>query len=162
MKARCKMKPGCVLLALVTVALFFSASAGPAAPAFRTMLEQLHGRIHFEIMNGDWLYEDLRETTPAEWRAANGVPEAETPHALRVAPTLAGVWENYKAYLARSATLSAWHRNMPVFFTFDDHEMLNDVWGAGSPGLRDRRATFRDIGLEAWQHYLGWANPYYR
>jgi hypothetical protein len=36
---------------------------------------------------------------------------------------------------------------------------LNDIWGAGSPGLRDRRAVFRDIGVQAWRDYLGWSNP---
>ena len=28
-----------------------------------------------------------------------------------------------------------------------------------SPGLRDRRAVFRDIGVRAWHDYLGWSNP---
>ena len=37
--------------------------------------------------------------------------------------------------------------------------MLNDVWGTGTPGLRDRRAVFRDIGMRAWYDYLGWSNP---
>ena len=41
----------------------------------------------------------------------------------------------------------------------DDHEILNDVWGAGTPGLRDRRAVFRDIGVRAWYDYLAWSNP---
>ena len=48
---------------------------------------------------------------------------------------------------------------MPSFFTYDDHEILNDIWGAGSPGIRDRRAVFRDIGVRAWYDYLGWSNP---
>jgi hypothetical protein len=38
--------------------------------------------------------------------------------------------------------------------------MLNDVWGCGTPGLRDRRAVFRDIGTQAWYDYLGRCNPF--
>src|SRR6185369_9564241 len=50
-------------------------------------------------------------------------------------------------------------RNVPSFFTYDDHEVLNDVVGAGTAGLRDRRVAFRDIGVQAWYDYLAWANP---
>ncbi len=76
-----------------------------------------------------------------------------------LAPTIVGVWENYKLYLSRGANLAAWHREMPSFFMFDDHEMLNDLNGAGEIGLRARRPAFRDIGLQAWYDYLGWADP---
>ena len=44
-------------------------------------------------------------------------------------------------------------------FYIDDHELVNDIWGAGSTGRRNRRAVFRDIGTRAWLDYLGWANP---
>jgi alkaline phosphatase D len=64
-----------------------------------------------------------------------------------------------QVYLDQGAPLARWHREIPSFFTYDDHEILNDVWGAGSPGLRDRRAVFRDIGVKAWYDYLGWSNP---
>jgi alkaline phosphatase D len=133
--------------------------SGPTTPAFKTMLDQLRGKINFAILNGDWLYEDSRDYTPAQWRKQVGISEAEEPEVVKIAPTIVGVWQNYKVYLDRSKNLSAWHRNVPSFFTFDDHEMLNDVWGAGTPGLRDRRAVFRDIGEEAWYDYLGWSNP---
>ena len=52
-----------------------------------------------------------------------------------------------------------WHRNVPGFFTFDDHELVNDIIGAGTEGYRSRRAVFRDIGVQGWYDYLGWANP---
>jgi phosphodiesterase/alkaline phosphatase D-like protein len=133
--------------------------AGHNPPAFATMLRELKDRIHFSIQNGDWLYEEQRMYKPDDWLKQVGATPDQMPRILEIAPTLAGVWENYKLFLQRGANLSAYHRNMPHFFTFDDHEMLNDVWGAGSPGLRDRRATFRDIGIRAWQDYLGWANP---
>ena len=133
--------------------------AGHDAPAYKTMLERLKDKIYFSIQNGDWLYEEQRMYSPERWLAQVEAKPGQTPKVVRIAPTIAGVWENYKLYLSRGKNLSAYHRNMPHFFTFDDHEILNDVWGAGTPGLRDRRATFRDIGVQAWYDYLGWANP---
>lgn len=132
--------------------------SGPALPAFATMLRELKDRIHFAILNGDWLYEDRREFTAADWQARHGQPGGAPPRLLELAPTLAGVWENYKVYLERGFNLAMWHREIPSYFTFDDHEILNDVWGAGTPGLRDRRAVFRDVGVQAWYDYLGWSN----
>jgi phosphodiesterase/alkaline phosphatase D-like protein len=132
-------------------------SSGPALPTFRTMLPALKDRIHFAILNGDWLYEARREFTPAQWQAQTSTPDTQVPQVLRVAPTLAGVWENYKHYLSQGEPLARWHRHIASFFTYDDHEALNDIWGAGSPGLRDRRAVFRDIGVRAWYDYLGGA-----
>ncbi len=133
-------------------------SGGPETPAFKTMLDKLHDQVHFAILNGDWLYEDRREHTVAAWKKQVGL-KGNLPKVVEVAPTIVGVWENYKVYLERSRNLSAWHRNVPSFFTFDDHEILNDVWGAGEAGVRERRAVFRDIGVQAWYDYLGWANP---
>lgn len=132
---------------------------GPSLPAFKTMLENIADDIHFAILNGDWLYEEQRTYSPEEWRRQTGIAEAETPAVVRIAPTITGVWENYKLYLSRGYNLAQWHRHVPSLFMYDDHEILNDIWGAGTPGLRDRRATFRDIGVEAWYHYLGWSNP---
>jgi phosphodiesterase/alkaline phosphatase D-like protein len=132
---------------------------GPDNLAFKTMLAHLRDQIHFAILNGDWLYEDKREHSVEEWLKQVGIPAKDAPDIVRKAPTIAGVWENYKQYLSASKNLSDWHRNIPSFFTFDDHEILNDVWGAGSAGLRDRRAVFRDIGVRAWYDYLGWSNP---
>lgn len=81
------------------------------------------------------------------------------PRVVRIAPTIVGVWENYKTYLIRGENLARWHRHIPSFFTFDDHEILNDVYGCGTAGLQDRRAVFRDIGVQAWYDYIGWSNP---
>ena len=124
---------------------------------FRTMNEKIADTIDFAILNGDWLYEEKRDYTPAEW--LQQVSAARTPRVVELAPTIVGVWENYKIYLSRGKPLAAWHREVPSFFMFDDHEMLNDLNGAGTPGLRHRRPVFRDIGLEAWDDYLGWADP---
>ena len=134
-------------------------SNGPGLPAFETMLRQLKGDINFAILNGDWLYETQREYTPNQWRNQVGLFEGASPDVVQVAPTIVGVWQNYKHFLDQGPNLTRWHRDIPSFFTYDDHEILNDVWGAGSPGLRDRRAVFRDIGVRAWYDYLGWSNP---
>ncbi len=114
-------------------------------------------KVHFHIMNGDWLYEELREYPPEAWRLTQGIKDY--PLAVKTMPTVVGVWENYKLYLSRSAELSKWHRNVPSYFTFDDHELVNDIWGSSEAGKRHRRTVFRDIGTYAWYDYLGWANP---
>ncbi len=136
-----------------------NSGVGPDVPAFKTMLDRLKDKIYFAIQNGDWLYEDRRDYSPEQWLKQVQRAPGDMPPLIRYAPTIVGVWENYKVYLERGKNLAAWHREIPSFFTFDDHEILNDVWGAGSTGLRDRRAIFRDIGVEAWYDYLGWSNP---
>lgn len=132
---------------------------GPALPTFTTMLREIEDDVHFAILNGDWLYEVRRDYSPERWAAQQNVAAAAVPDVLRIAPTLAGVWENYKFFLDQGDPLAQWHREVPSFFTYDDHECLNDIWGTGSTGLRDRRAVFRDIGVQAWYDYLGWSNP---
>ncbi len=126
-------------------------------PAFRTMLRELDGRIHFAIQNGDWLYEEERDFAPSRWLSQSG--GARFPRIVDIAPTIVGAWRNYKLYLERGVDMAAWHREVPSFFVFDDHEILGDVNGTGTIGLRSRRAVFRDIGVESWYHYLGWSNP---
>ncbi len=134
-------------------------SIGPALPTFKTMLDKLQDKIHFAILNGDWLYENSREHKVKDWLKQVGAKPEKTPEVVKVAPTIVGVWENYKVFLDQGKNLRAWHRNIPSFFTFDDHEILNDVWGAGEPGITERRAVFRDMGVHAWYDYLGWSNP---
>lgn len=114
-------------------------------------------KTHFHIMNGDWLYEELREYPVEAWRLRAGIDSV--PPIVELMPTMVGVWENYKLYLSRGIELSKWHRHVPSYFTFDDHELVNDIWGAATPGRRHRRSVFRDIGTYAWFNYLGWANP---
>lgn len=114
-------------------------------------------KVHFHIMNGDWSYEELREYPPEAWRLTQGIKAY--PMSVQVMPTIVGCWENYKLYLSRGSALSKWHRNVPSFFTFDDHELVNDIWGSSEAGKRHRRTVFRDIGTHAWYDYLGWANP---
>lgn len=136
-----------------------SQSNGPALPTFDTMLRKgVPDDINFAILNGDWLYETRRDYAPEQWRHQVGL-QGDYPKNVQSAPTITGVWENYKTFLDQAPNLTKWHANVPSFFTYDDHECLNDIWGAGTPGLRDRRAVFRDIGVAAWYDYLGWSNP---
>ncbi|MCA9034810.1 MAG: alkaline phosphatase D family protein [Planctomycetaceae bacterium] len=132
---------------------------GHALPTYQTMLREIADDVDFSIMNGDWLYEELRSTPASTWAAVNGISEAALPDVVQKMPSIVGVWENYKLYLSRGVPLAQWHRRVPGLFTFDDHELVNDIWGAGSAGRRHRRSVFRDIGTQAWYDYLGWANP---
>jgi hypothetical protein len=134
-------------------------SLGPSLPAYKTMLDQHGDKLQFAIMNGDWLYEDKRDFSAEAWLKQVGARAQDMPRVVRLAPSITGVWENYKSYLTDGKNLAAWHSRVPSFFTFDDHEILNDVVACGEPGKRDRRTVFRDIALEAWHDYLGWANP---
>jgi alkaline phosphatase D len=132
---------------------------GPSLPTYTTMLEKVKEDINFAVMNGDWLYEEKREYPASEWLKTNKINKKNQPKIVEHAPTVVGVWENYKSYLDKADNLAEWHRNVPSYFTFDDHELINDLWGAGTAGRRDRRTVFRDIGTAAWYDYLGWANP---
>ncbi|MEL6105792.1 MAG: alkaline phosphatase D family protein [Planctomycetota bacterium] len=130
---------------------------GHRAPTYENLNRQWSDKVHFHIMNGDWLYEELRRYPPEAWRLTQGANKM--PRVVEIAPTIVGVWENYKLYLDRGEELSRWHRNVPSYFTFDDHELVNDIWGSAETGKRHRRTVFRDIGTQAWFDYLGWANP---
>jgi len=132
-------------------------SIGPSLPAYGNMVKHLSERVHFGIMNGDFIYEEGREKTPRQW--LDSMPHQTTPPLVELLPSLPGVWENYKIYLQRGKNLAAWHRAVPSFFTFDDHEILNDVYACGEAGHRARRTVFRDIGVQGWYDYVGWSNP---
>jgi len=117
-------------------------------PAYEHLNRDWADKVHFHIMNGDWLYEELREYPPEAWQLTQRIDQVPRP--VEVMPTIVGVWENYKLYLSRGTELAKWHRNVPSYFTFDDHELVNDIWGAGETGKRHRRSVFRDIGTYAW------------
>ena len=132
---------------------------GPGLPAYNQMLANIKDKVDFAVLNGDWLYEEKRDYSAEEWHKQAGATVDQTPHVIKMAPTITGVWENYKHYLDSAPNLSEWHREVPSYYTFDDHEILNDIYGTGTPGYKHRRTVFRDIGVEAWYHYLGWSNP---
>jgi phosphodiesterase/alkaline phosphatase D-like protein len=143
---------------------------------YRRMLDELKDKIYFQIQNGDWIYEVGRDKTEDQWAAENGVKRR--PRVTRLARGVAGVWENYKRYLENN-NLANFYREVPLFVTLDDHEILNDVTGSGETGYRIdsrgkpfqeniradsvsnevERAVFRDPALAAWRDYVGWSNP---
>ena len=130
---------------------------GPGLPAYNQMLANVKDKVDFAVLNGDWLYEEVRDYPPSDWLQQVGATRA--PSIVDFAPTITGVWENYKLYLSRAPNLAEWHREVPSYYTFDDHELLNDIYGTGTPGRKHRRTVFRDIGVQAWYDYLGWSNP---
>ena len=135
-------------------------SAGPTLSVFDTLNKQVRDQVNFAILNGDWLYEQRRDYPPKSWLHQVGLDSMkQAPRIVQKAPTVVGVWENYKTYLTRGRNLSEWHRHVPSFYTADDHELVNDIYGAGETGYVNRRAVFRDIGTRAWFDYLAWANP---
>jgi phosphodiesterase/alkaline phosphatase D-like protein len=133
--------------------------AGPTLPAFKTLNEKFTGDIYFSIQNGDWLYEDFRDFSVEDWCRQNGTEVSGIPPVLRTMPNITGVWQNYKGYLERGDNLAEFHRYVPCFYSFDDHELLNDVIGTAEKGYVNRRAVIRDIATQAWYDYLGWSNP---
>ncbi|MCH8216262.1 MAG: alkaline phosphatase D family protein [Planctomycetes bacterium] len=136
----------------------FSDDGTPPRPTYVTMLRELENEIDFAILNGDWMYEVRRDYSVDAWRQQVGITPTDTPRLVRLAPDIVGVWENYKYYLDTDRNLATWHREIPSFFTFDDHEILNDITGTGEIGYRNARTLFRDVGIEAWYHYLGWSS----
>lgn len=132
-------------------------SPGPQVVAMKTAWRLFGESTLFSIQHGDFIYEDGRDYTAEQWRRDH--PEAGAPRILDLAPAVAGVWNNYRLYFRRSPALSRWHAHIPNFAMYDDHEILNDIDGAGVPGYRSRQVVFRDVALRAWHDYLGWANP---
>ena len=134
-------------------------SVGPTLPVYDTLNAKVRDSIDFAILNGDWLYEDRREYLASSWLHQVGLTPDKMPTIVDKAPTIVGVWENYKIFLERGRNLSEWHRHVPSFYTADDHELLNDIYGTAEVGYVNRRAVFRDIATRAWFDYLAWSNP---
>lgn len=134
-------------------------SVGAHLPVYDVLNRQVRDSIDFAILNGDWLYEEARDYAPQDWLQQVAITGQTKPRVVEVMPTIVGVWQNYKAYLDRGNNLAEWHRHVPSFYTYDDHEAINDIYGTGETGYANRRAVFRDIGVEAWYDYLAWANP---
>ena len=137
-----------------------NSSIGLPLASFQTLLNRkVHEEVDFAILNGDWLYELKRELPLTAWLAQVGIGSGQQPDITRIAPSITGLWENYKAYHENSPELRRWHRHVPTFYTIDDHEIINDVYGCATPGYQDRRPVFRDIAVRGWIDYLAWANP---
>lgn len=103
-------------------------------PVFNTLWEKHRERIAFHIINGDYTYEEL----------LNGEKS--------------GLEDNYKLYLERSPALNRFLRDVPMFTIFNDHEVTDNIDGAGEVGLGDGNYLVRDPAIEVWQYYANWAN----
>lgn len=134
-------------------------AVGATLPLYKTMLKQHASKCLFAVMNGDWVYEEKRDYPVDQWLQQTGATPAAAPAITKLAPSITGVWENYKLYLERGKNLAAWHRVMPGYVTPDDHEILNDVYGTGTAGIKTQQAVFRDIALKGWYDYIAGSNP---
>lgn len=76
--------------------------------AFRTLNNRHRDEVQFFIMNGDYIYEELRDGQKSGYRA------------------------NYRRYMERGRSLQRLQRRLPWLFTFDDHEIGGDVRGRPS------------------------------
>jgi hypothetical protein len=61
----------------------------------------------------------------------------------------------------RSRGMSRFMRHTPWLQMFDDHEVHDNLFGAGQVGFKKMRSRHinRDRQLQVWQEYAGWANP---
>jgi len=103
-------------------------------PAFDTILRQFGDEIAFHVMNGDAIYEELRDGTRE------------------------GIRANYRLYWHRGRSWARLIRNVPVLFMYDDHEVGWDIHGCGEEGLGAGKWLIRDIGTSVWQEYCGWSS----
>ena len=90
---------------------------GHRAKTYEHLNQDWANKTHFHIMNGDWLYEELREHPPEAWRLRAGIDQL--PRNVELMPTMVGVWENYKLYLSRDIPCRS-GTVCPSYFTFDD------------------------------------------
>jgi alkaline phosphatase D len=126
----------------VTFAVGHCASQNPdlsggqytSTPAYDMIRKHHADEAMFGIVNGDVIYEELRDGT------------------------IGGVRDNYKLYFTRGRSFNSLFRTVPAFFTFDDHDVGWDIHGCGQIGLKEGRHLIRDVGLHAYAEYLSWAN----
>jgi len=103
-------------------------------PVFNTLWEKHRDKVSFHIINGDYTYEET----------LNG--------------DKTGLENNYKLYLNRGQSLNRYLRDVPMMTLFNDHEVTDNIDGAGEPGLKNGNYLVRDPALEVWQYYANWAN----
>ena len=103
-------------------------------PVFNTMWKRHRDRLSFHIINGDYTYEET----------LNG--------------NKTGLENNYKLYLERGRSLNRFLRHVPMFTMFNDHEMTDNIDGAGEVGRGDGNHLVRDPAMQVWEYYANWAN----
>lgn len=106
-----------------------------STPAYDSIARHHGDEVMFGIVNGDVIYEERRDGT------------------------LNGIRDNYKLYFSRGQSFRSLFRQLPAFFTFDDHDVGWDIHGCGQIGLKEGRHLIRDLGLSGYEEYLSWANP---
>lgn len=106
-------------------------------PAWTTLFRRHGDEVMFHIMDGDYTYEEQRDGT------------------------LDGIRANYRLYMDRSPGMNRFMRTTPWLFMYDDHEVHDNLFGAGEVGFKRTRSRHinRDVQLKAWYEYTGWANP---
>ena len=103
-------------------------------PAFNTLWEKHREDLFFHIINGDYTYEETLDGT------------------------LGGIESNYRLYLERGRSLNRFLRHVPMFTMFNDHEVTDNIDGAGEVGLTNGSYLVRDPAVAVWQYYANWAN----
>ena len=103
-------------------------------PAFDTIWEKHRHRLAFHIVNGDYTYEETLDGMAA------------------------GIENNYKLYLSRGRSLNRLLKHVPMLTMYNDHEVTDNIDGAGEVGLGDGNYLVRDPALRVWQYYADWAN----
>ena len=103
-------------------------------PAFNQLWENHRDDLLFHIINGDYTYEETLDGTRS------------------------GLESNYKLYLERGRSLNRFLRHVPMFTMFNDHEVTDNIDGAGEVGLDNGGYLVRDPALEVWNYYANWAN----
>ena len=106
-------------------------------PAWDTLHRQHGDEVMFHVMDGDYTYEEIRDGTPE------------------------GIRANYRLYMDRSRGMSRFMRHTPWLLMFDDHEVHDNLFGAGEVGFKRLKSRHinRDRQLEVWNEYASWANP---
>jgi alkaline phosphatase D len=103
-------------------------------PVFNTLWEKHRNKVAFHIVNGDYTYEETLDG-------------AKT-----------GLEDNYKLYLDRGLSLNRYLRHVPMMTLFNDHEVTDNIDGAGEVGRKNGNYLVRDPALAVWQYYANWAN----
>ena len=89
---------------------------GHRATTYEHLNNDWADKVHFHIMNGDWLYEELRTHPVEAWRLSMGLSSLPLP--VKIMPTVVGVWENYKLYLSRGSGTRKMASERPKLFHF--------------------------------------------
>jgi len=132
------------------------------AAAYKAMLGQLRGTVDFGIMNGDSSTKGRNNATTRWTHGLDqvGLKNGQAPRIVQLAPAIVGVWENYKVYMARGDALMAWQpERADAVHLRRPREIIDNIDGTSAVGRRNRKAVFRDTGVQAWYDYIGWANP---